>query len=96
MTQVSFSAAEYTGKRKQTRRDISPAEIKQVALWEALRMLIEPVYPEAGKGQCPHMLKTMERIHLRQNWFGYGDPAMEVALYEVAPLRRFARLLLPS
>jgi IS5 family transposase len=29
-----------------------------------------------------------------QNWFGYSDPAMEEALYEVAPLRRFAGLSL--
>jgi IS5 family transposase len=30
----------------------------------------------------------MLRIHLLQSWFGYSDPAMEEALYEVAPLRR--------
>jgi IS5 family transposase len=36
----------------------------------------------------------MLRIHLMQNWFGCSDPAMEEALYEVAPLRRFAGLSL--
>ncbi len=36
----------------------------------------------------------MLRIHMPQNWFGYSDPAMEEALYEVAPLRRFAGLSL--
>jgi IS5 family transposase len=37
---------------------------------------------------------TMLRIHMLQNWFGYSDLAMEEALYEVAPLRRFAGLSL--
>jgi hypothetical protein len=51
-------------------------------------------YPKAGNGRRPYALETMLRIHLMQNWFGYSDPAMEEALYEVAPLRRFAGLSL--
>jgi IS5 family transposase len=90
MTQMSFSDAEYAGKRKQTRREIFLAEMEQVVPWSALLALIEPVYPKAGKGRRPYAIKTMLRIHLLQNWFGYSDPAMEEALYEVAPLRRFA------
>ncbi len=37
---------------------------------------------------------AMLRIHLMQNWFGYGDPTMEEALYETTILRQFARLSL--
>lgn len=94
MTQMSFSDAEYAGKRKQTRREIFLEEMERVVPWEALLALIEPVYPKAGKGRRPYPIKTMLRIHLLQNWFGYSDPAMEEALYEVAPLRRFAGLSL--
>ena len=94
MTQLSFSDAEYGGKRKQTRRDVFLSEMERVVPWEALLALIEPVYPKAGKGRHPYALGTMLRIHLMQNWFGYSDPAMEEALYEVAPLRRFADLSL--
>ncbi|WEN15592.1 IS5 family transposase [Rhodanobacter sp. AS-Z3] len=90
MTQMSFSDAEYAGKRKQTRREIFLAEMEQVVPWAALLALIEPVYPKAGKGRRPYPIKTMLRVHLMQNWFGYSDPTMEEALYEVAPLRRFA------
>ena len=93
MTQMSFSDAEYAGKRKQTRREKFLAEMEQVVPWDALLALIEPVYPKAGNGRRPYALKTMLRVHLMQNWFGYSDPAMEEALYEVAPLRRFARLV---
>lgn len=94
MTQMSFSDAEYAGKRKQTRRETFLAEMEQVVPWDALLALVEPVYPKAGKGRRPYPMKTMLRIHLLQNWFGYSDPAMEEALYEVAPLRRFAGLSL--
>ena len=94
MSQMSFSDAEYAGKRKQTRREVFLAEMEQVVPWDALLALIEPEYPKAGRGRRPYALMTMLRIHLMQNWFGYSDPAMEEALYEVAPLRRFAGLSL--
>lgn len=94
MNQMSFSDAEYVGKRKQTRREKFLAEMERVVPWEALLALIEPHYPKAGRGRRPYALKAMLRIHLMQNWFGYSDPAMEEALYEVAPLRRFAGLSL--
>ncbi len=94
MTQMSFSEAEYAGKRQQTRREIFLAEMEQVVRWVALLALIEPVYPKAARGRHPYPLPTMLRVHLLQNWFGYSDPAMEEALYEVAPLRRFAGLSL--
>lgn len=94
MIQLSFSDAEYAGQRKQTRREKFLAEMADVVPWDALLALIEPEYPKAGNGRRPYALKTMLRIHLMQNWFGYSDPAMEEALYEVAPLRRFAGLSL--
>ncbi len=94
MTQLTFSDAEYAGKRKRTRREMFLAEMDQVVPWDALLALIEPHYPKAGRGRRPYPLATMLRIHLLQNWFGYSDPSMEEALYEVAPLRQFARLSL--
>ncbi|EQD75830.1 transposase, IS4 family protein, partial [mine drainage metagenome] len=94
MTPMSFSDAEYDGKRKRTRREVFLAEMEQVVPWQVLLALIEPVYPKAGRGRYPYPLQTMLRVHLLQNWFGYSDPAMEEALYEVAPLRQFAGLSL--
>ena len=94
MTQMTFSDAEYAGKRKQTRREIFLAEMEQVVPWDALLAVIEPVYPKAGKGRRPYAIKMMLRIHLLQNWFGYSDPAMEEALYETTILRQFAGLAL--
>lgn len=92
MNQLTFGDAEYLGKRKRTRREVFLAEMEQVIPWEALLALIEPVYPKAGRGRRPYPLATMLRIHLMQNWFGLSDPGMEEALYEIVPLRQFARL----
>src|SRR5450432_693968 len=94
MSQMSFGDAEYMGKRKQTRREIFLAEMEKVVPWNSLLSLIEPCYPVAGRGRHPYPIATMLRVHLMQNWFGLSDPAMEEALYEIAPMRQFARLTL--
>ena len=92
MSQLSFGDAEYAGKRKRTRREEFLAEMEKVVPWSALEALIEPHYPKAGGGRRPYPLSSMLRTHLMQNWFGFSDPAMEEALYEITPLRHFARL----
>jgi IS5 family transposase len=94
MSQMSFGDAEYAGKRKKTRREVFLVEMEQVVPWKSLLGLIEPFYPVAGRGRHPYPLETMLRVHLMQNWFGLSDPAMEEALYEITPMRVFARLLL--
>jgi len=94
MSQISFGDAEYAGKRKQTRREIFLAEMERGVPWKSLLNLIEPFYPMAGRARHPYPLETMLRVHLMQNWFGLSDPAMEEALYEIAPMRVFARLWL--
>src|SRR5665213_2313571 len=94
MSQMSFGDAEYAGKRKKTRREVFLEEMDQVVPWKSLLMLIEPLYPIAGRGRHPYPLQTMLRVHLMQNWFGLSDPAMEEALYEITPMRTFAGLTL--
>jgi transposase, IS5 family len=94
MGQISFSDAEYAGKRKKTRREVFLEEMEVVVQWKALLGLIEPHYPVAGRGRRPYPLESMLRVHLMQNWFALSDPAMEEALYEIASLRGFAGLSL--
>jgi len=94
MSQISFSDAEYAGKRKKTRREIFLEEMELVVPWKALLKVIEPFYPVAGRGRRPYPLESMLRVHLMQNWFALSDPAMEEALYEIASLRNFAGLSL--
>jgi IS5 family transposase len=94
MSQMSFSDAEYAGKRKRTRREQFLAEMEQVVPWKSLLGLIEPYYPVAGRGRQPYPLETMLRVHLLQNWYSLSDPGMEEELYENTPMRSFARLSL--
>ena len=94
MSQLSFSEAEYAGKRNETRREVFLEEMEQVVPWQALLKVIGPFYPEAGRGRRPYPMESMLRVHLMQNWFALSDPAMEEALYEIASLRNFAGLKL--
>jgi transposase, IS5 family len=48
MGQISFSDAEYAGKRKKTRREVFLEEMERVVPWKALLGLIEPHYPSRG------------------------------------------------
>ena len=68
--------------------------MERVVPWKSLLDLIDPFYPVAGRGRHPYPLETMLRVHLMQNWFALSDPAMEEALYEITPMRTFARLSL--
>jgi IS5 family transposase len=90
MSQLSFSDAEYAGKRKKTRREVFLQEMELVVPWKALLKLIEPFYPVAGQGRRPYPLESMLRVHLMQNWFSISDPAMEESLYDSASMRHFA------
>lgn len=92
--QLSFSDAEYAGKRKQTRREVFLAEMERVVPWGKLEAVVEPYYPKAGGGRRPYGLSAMLRIHCLQHWYGLSDPAMEESLYEIASMRRFAGLSL--
>lgn len=94
MTQLSFSDAEYTHKRKQTRREKFLTEMEQVVPWEKLEQVIEPHYPKAGNGRRPYPLSTMLRIHCLQQWYALSDPAAEDALYEITSMRQFTGLSL--
>jgi IS5 family transposase len=94
MSQISFSDAEYAGKRKKTRREVFLEEMELVVPWKVLLKIIKPHYPTAGRGRRPYPLESMLRVHLMQNWFALSDPAMEEALYEIASLRSFAHLSL--
>jgi IS5 family transposase len=94
MDQMSFSDAEYAGKKKRTRREKFLSEMEQVVPWKALVKLLEPFYCHGERGRRPYPLQTMLRVHLMQNWFGLSDPAMEEALYEIGSMRSFAKLSL--
>lgn len=91
MKQITFAGAEYSNKRKQTRKELFLEEMEQVVPWNGLIGLIELHYPRVEGGRLSYPLIAMLRVHFLQNWSGY-DPAMEEALYETMILRQFADL----
>jgi len=94
MSQLSFSDAEFSGKRKVTRREQFLAQMERAVPWTVFAELVEPHYPKPGKGRRPYPLEVMLRIHFMQQWFNLSDPAMEEALYDSHSIRKFAKLSL--
>jgi transposase, IS5 family len=94
MDQISFTDAEFTSKKRKTRREKFLEEMEKVVPWQELEAVIEAHYSKAGNGRRPYPLSTMLRIHVMQHWYNMGDPAMEDALYEIQSMRRFAGLSL--
>jgi len=90
--QATFSDAEFSAKRKKTRREVFLSEMERVMPWARLNAVIEPHYHSNRRGRRAYPLTMMLRIHLLQNWYNFSDRAMEDALYEIASLRQFAQL----
>ena len=88
--QGSFSQAEYTGKKKRTRRDKFLAEMELVVPWARLVERLRPLYPKGERGRPPIGLERMLRIYFLQQWYGLADEALEDALYDSQALRGFA------
>lgn len=61
-----------------------------VVPWAELVSLIQPHYPDTGKGRPPVGVERMLRIYFLQQWFNLSDPAVEDALYESPSMRSFA------
>ena len=61
MSQLSFSEAEYVGKRKKTRREKFLAKMERAVPWKVFADLVDPHYPKPGIGRPPYPLETMLR-----------------------------------
>ncbi|MDF6446066.1 transposase, partial [Escherichia coli] len=77
-------------------KDVFVSGMEQMLPCQYMPGGIEPFYPRAGNGRRILPLETMLRIHCMQHWYNLSDGAMEDALYEIAPMRLFARLSLDS
>jgi IS5 family transposase len=94
MDQISFSEAEYSVKKRKTRREKFLGQMDALIPWKRLERKIQKHYPKAGNGRQPYPLSAMLRVHCMQLFYNLSDPAMEDALYEIESMRRFAGLSL--
>jgi IS5 family transposase len=90
--QRTFASEAWSRKGKVTRRERFLAEMDQVIPWSRLIALIEPHYPNTGKGRPPHDLERMLRIYFLQQWFNLSDPHAEDTIYDSESMRRFAQV----
>jgi hypothetical protein len=69
MKQRSFASLEYTGKKRQTRREKFLGEMQRVVPWSRLEALIEPHYPKSGRvGRPPIGVPRMLRMYFVHVW----------------------------
>ena len=87
---MSFSQAEYAGKKKTTKREKFLAEMEQVVPWARLVAVIEPHYPSGKRGRPPIGIERMLRIYFLQQWYALADEALEDAIYDSQAMRTFA------
>lgn len=90
MRQATLATAGFERYSKPTRRAAFLAKMDRVVPWAELCALIEPVYPQPGKGRRPVGLERVLRIYFLQQWFNLSDPGAEEALYDSVTMRRFA------
>ena len=71
--QITFAEAEFTGKKKQTRRDRLLADPESLVPWAVPESVIEPYYPKTdGKQGRPAMgLSRMLRMYILQQVMGF-------------------------
>lgn len=94
MDQLTFSEAEYTHKKRKTRREKFLEQMDRLIPWKQLEKKVARYYPKPGNGRRPYALSVMLRVHCMQLFYNLSDPAMEDALYEIESMRRFAGLRL--
>lgn len=87
--QQTFAGLAWSGKKKQTRRELFLAEMNAVIPWAELRALIAPHYPTGTGGRRAMPLERMLRVYFLQHWYDLSDPAAEDALYDSEAMRRF-------
>lgn len=87
--QQTFAGLAWSGKKKQTRRELFLAEMNAVIPWAELRALIAPHYPTGTGGRRAMPLERMLRLYFLQHWYDLSDPAAEDALYDSEAMRRF-------
>ena len=94
--QTTFAHAEFTAKKKTTRREQFLARMEEVIPWAQLLAVIAPHYPTGKRGRPPMGLERMLRVYFLQQWYGLADEALEDALYDSQALQRFARIELDA
>lgn len=90
LKQLSFASAEFSAKKRVTRREKFLGEMNEIVPFERLEAAIEPHYPSSGRvGRPPLGIALMLRMYFLQQWFGLSDEGLEDTIYDSQSMRDF-------
>lgn len=87
--QLSFAVSEWTGKKKQTKREKFLSRMEGLVPWDRLVELIKPHYPSGKRGRPPMGIQRMLRVYFLQQWYRSANEALEDAIYDCQVMRLF-------
>ena len=92
MGQLSFTEAEYSNRRRRTKREDFLDLMDEIIPWNEWAEIIGPYYYQNTRGRRAKEIETMLRMYLMQNWFHLSDEGVEDAIYDSYAMRKFMQL----
>ena len=92
MGQLSFTEAEYSNRRRRTKREDFLDLMDEIIPWKEWTEIIRPYYYQNTRGRRAKEIETMLRMYLMQNWFHLSDEGVEDAIYDSYAMRKFMQL----
>lgn len=92
MGQLSFTEAEYSRRKRRTKKEDFLDSMDEIIPWKDWIALIEPYYYNNTRGRRAKDIETMLRMYLLQNWYCLSDEAVEDAIYDSYAMKKFLKL----
>ena len=92
MGQLSFTEAEYSNRRRRTKKEDFLDSMDEIIPWKDWAALIEPYYYNNTRGRRAKDIETMLRMYLLQNWYHLSDEGVEEAIYDSYAMKKFLKL----
>ena len=92
MGQLSFTEAEYSRRKRRTKKEEFLDSMDEIIPWKEWIALIEPCYYNNRRGWRAKDIETMLRMYLLQNWYRLSDEAVEDAIYDSYAMKKFLKL----
>ena len=92
MGQISFTEAEYSKRRRRTKREEFLDLMDGIIPWKEWVEIIRPYYYQNTRGRRAKDIETMLRMYLMQNWFNLSDEGIEDAIYDSYAMKKFLKI----
>ena len=90
--QMSFTDAEYSARRRTTKKETFLDMMDAIMPWEELAAMIKPFYFEGKRGRRPRGIELMLRMYFLQIWYDLSDEGVEDAICDSYAMRKFMKL----